>query len=327
MGSLVKFFSITLVSVAILSCATSGAPPIQSREAPPSKRINIHEVETGDTLYSVAWRYEADYREMARINGLYEPYELSRGQKLKIYDDGLPPPINYGNERYAGYGSSGNTSNPRGGGARTAPVTVSSATVSSGVGSSSVVVDTPNQTPRASDTPAVKLPPPSAPSPAAPSVSVVVEAPAPPPAPAPSVVNAEPRASDSSSMVFSDEVAEWQWPVNGKIIKSFGSDSLTKGIVMEPTSGEFVTSAADGVVVYAGDGMRGLGNLLIVKHSNLFLSAYAYNDQLLSKEGDRVHLGQEIAKIGKGADGDKRVYFEVRKDGKPVDPISYLPRR
>lgn len=88
-----------------------------------------------------------------------------------------------------------------------------------------------------------------------------------------------------------------------------------------------VKAAADGVVVYSGSGVRGYGNFLILKHSDLFLSAYAYNEQLLAKEGDQVRMGQKIASAGKDSEGKPRLYFEIRKDGQPVDPVRYLPKR
>jgi len=88
-----------------------------------------------------------------------------------------------------------------------------------------------------------------------------------------------------------------------------------------------VKAAADGVVVYAGTGVRGYGNFLILKHSDLYLSAYAYNDRLLAKEGENVRAGQTIAKSGKDKEGQQRLYFEIRRDGDPVDPIRYLPSR
>lgn len=97
--------------------------------------------------------------------------------------------------------------------------------------------------------------------------------------------------------------------------------------MIDPGAEIEVSAAADGVVVYAGTGIRGVGNLLIIKHSDLFLSAYAYNSELLANEGDRVHIGQSIARVGKNIDGLPRVYFEIRRDGKPVDPVRYLPPR
>lgn len=120
----------------------------------------------------------------------------------------------------------------------------------------------------------------------------------------------------------------WQWPAKGPVIARFqGNTGLNKGIDLAGNLGEPVVAAAAGQVVYAGTGLRGYGKLLIVKHNDTFLSAYAHNDTLFVKEGDIVSAGQRIA--GMGASGTDRVklHFEIRREGTPVDPMIYLPKR
>ena len=119
----------------------------------------------------------------------------------------------------------------------------------------------------------------------------------------------------------------WQWPIQGRLVETFNSKSETsKGVDIAAKPGSSVTAAAAGQIVYAGDGIQGYGNLLIIKHNDTYLSAYAYNNRLLVKEGDIVKRGQLIAQSGKGPQLDGRLHFEIRKDGKPVNPQSYLPR-
>ena len=119
----------------------------------------------------------------------------------------------------------------------------------------------------------------------------------------------------------------WQWPIQGRLVESFNSKSETsKGVDIAAKPGSSVLAAATGQVVYAGDGIQGYGNLLIIKHNDTYLSAYAYNNRLLVKEGDIVKRGQQIAQSGKGPQLDGRLHFEIRKDGKPVNPQSYLPK-
>jgi len=253
-----KLMACLFLSFLIESCASNVTPVIASRESPPSQRINVHEVQSGETLYSIAWRYEADYRDMERINGLSEPYELRLGQRLKIYDDGQPAPNS-------------------------------------------------NSAPVVDRSPVVRTVP----------------------------VDPEPTVQTSSSSSnrpvvqtsVTDEIDGWRWPTNGRITSSFGSNSLAKGIEIDPGAEVNVESTADGKVVYAGTGIRGVGNLIIIKHSDLFLSAYAYNSSLIAKEGETVRAGQHIARSGNDSNGRPRVYFEIRKDGQPVDPITYLPKR
>jgi len=121
---------------------------------------------------------------------------------------------------------------------------------------------------------------------------------------------------------------QWRWPVRGPLLSSFqGSNALNKGIDLGGKLGEPVLAAAGGQVVYSGNGLRGYGKLLIVKHNETFLSAYAHNDRLLVKEGDFVKAGQRIADMGSSGTDRVKLHFEIRRDGTPVDPLKFLPRR
>jgi lipoprotein NlpD len=120
----------------------------------------------------------------------------------------------------------------------------------------------------------------------------------------------------------------WNWPVNGRVIRLFHADStLAKGIDITAARGTDIRAAAAGKVVYAGSGIIGYGKLIIIKNSEQFLSAYADNDEMLVKEGDVVQAGDRIATMGLGRDGHPLLHFEIRRDGKPVDPMQYLPRQ
>lgn len=126
------------------------------------------------------------------------------------------------------------------------------------------------------------------------------------------------RASDAS-------LISWAWPASGKIIQGFNSN--TKGIDIEGAIGAPVQAAADGKVMYAGNGVRGLGNLILLGHSNGFITAYAHNQSLLVKTGDTVKKGAKIAVIGQSDTTSPRLHFEIRRRGTPVSPLSYLPER
>ena len=120
----------------------------------------------------------------------------------------------------------------------------------------------------------------------------------------------------------------WQWPVQGKVLKGFSlSGKVNKGVDIQGKLGESVHNAADGVVVYAGGGLRGYGKLVIVKHNDHFLSAYGHNRTILVKEGEKVKGGQKVAEIGSSESNLEMLHFEIRKDGKPEDPLIYLPNR
>jgi outer membrane antigenic lipoprotein B len=120
----------------------------------------------------------------------------------------------------------------------------------------------------------------------------------------------------------------WRWPTSGNVIQGFSSsDGGNKGIDIGGSRGQAVNAAAGGRVVYAGNALRGYGNLIIIKHNDDFLSAYAHNDSILVKDQQEVKAGQQIAKMGNTGTNDVKLHFEIRYKGKSVDPTRYLPRR
>ncbi len=139
----------------------------------------------------------------------------------------------------------------------------------------------------------------------------------------------EPTATASAAPVApgsADDGVTWIWPTSGSVIAGF-DEVKNKGVDIGGSAGEAVLAAADGRVVYVGAGLRGYGNLIILKHNNTYLSAYAHNQTLLVKEDQSVRRGQKIAEMG-NSDADRvKLHFEVRRQGKPVDPLKYLPVR
>jgi lipoprotein NlpD len=123
-----------------------------------------------------------------------------------------------------------------------------------------------------------------------------------------------------------DDDVNWIWPASGAVVVPF-DDVRSKGIVIAGKAGDPVLAAADGRVVYAGSGLRGYGNLLIVKHNNTYLTAYAHNQTLLVKEDQAVRRGQKIAEMGSTDAESVQLHFEIRRLGKPVDPAKLLPPR
>ena len=115
------------------------------------------------------------------------------------------------------------------------------------------------------------------------------------------------------------------WPTEGTVTSNFAK-SGRKGVNISGRLGQSVLAAADGRVVYAGGGLRGYGELIIVKHNKRFLSAYAHNNRILVKEGDTVRVGQRIAEMGSTGTDKVMLHFEIRRDGNPVDPVRYLPK-
>jgi lipoprotein NlpD len=127
---------------------------------------------------------------------------------------------------------------------------------------------------------------------------------------------------------FSKKIKRWQWPVNGKIIEHFSNRLQgNKGINIAGRRGTKIRAAASGKVVYAGNALRGYGKLVIIKHNDDYLSAYAHNDKILVKEEQLIKLGDVIAKMGNTGASNVMLHFEVRFRGKSVDPLKYLPKR
>ena len=118
----------------------------------------------------------------------------------------------------------------------------------------------------------------------------------------------------------------WRWPTSGRVMRGY-SPNVHKGIDIAGKRGDDVRAAAAGVVVYAGTGIVGFGELLIVKHNDIYLSAYGHNDRLLVAEGETVRAGQVIAEKGSSGTDTVKLHFEIRREGKPVDPQRLLPRR
>ena len=117
---------------------------------------------------------------------------------------------------------------------------------------------------------------------------------------------------------------DWRWPVKGKVIKKFSGQN--NGIDIKAAEGTEIKAASAGKVVYAGSGLRGYGNLLIIKHNATYFSAYAHNRRLLVNEGTQVKAGQVVAEVGSTGTDEVKLHFEIRRDGNPVDPLKYLPR-
>jgi lipoprotein NlpD len=157
-------------------------------------------------------------------------------------------------------------------------------------------------------------PAPAASAPATATAGAAASAPAPAASPAPVVARID------------DDELSWLWPASGSVLAAF-DEAKNKGLAIGGKAGDPVVAAADGRVVYAGSGLRGYGNLVIIKHNNTYLTAYAHNQALLVKEDQAVRRGQKIAEMG-STDADRvQLHFEVRKQGKPVDPAKLLPPR
>lgn len=254
---------------ALTACASGSviAPVNEGAVGRPNQPSGL--VLPGDTLYSVAWRYGHDYRDLAQWNALGPPYRIRPGQRLSLGPTGLQPSV------------------PR-------PAAAASIW-------------------------------PVKPDPSNQEAPVRVAANAAPPV-AVSKTRKTRRAASSGSAAGSAAV-HWHWPLQGAVVRRFDPrEAGGKGIDIRPQGEQPVRAAASGKIVYGGSGLPGYGRLIIVKHSGSLLSAYGYLGKPLVHEGDGVEAGQILADTGSGGGYRGHVlHFEIRRDGKPVDPLRYLP--
>lgn len=131
---------------------------------------------------------------------------------------------------------------------------------------------------------------------------------------------------EKTTQRLQNRTIHWQWPTTGKLVTRYSPSDGKKGLDIQGKIGQPIKAAAAGKVVYSGNGLIGYGNLIIVKHSDTYLSAYGHNRRLLVKEGAMVKQGEKIAEMGDSGKEGVMLHFEIRRDGKPVDPLGYLPK-
>lgn len=298
--------------------ARPSPPPPRSAPAPVrAAAAGEYVVRAGDTMYGIAFRHGLDYRELAALNRIPAPYTIYPGQRLRLQS--APAPVTgvaAAPTRPAPSVTGMPTPTvpapaPASGVFETVPPAARPAPVAGPAG-------TPAAPPAAGPTapaPAGAAPPPTTPS----QIAAPTPTPATPaiPAPVPAATPVQPGPASA---------AGWRWPTRGQVISRFvAGDPSRQGLAIAGTAGQPVLAAGDGVVVYSGAGLVGYGELIIVKHSDEWLSAYAHNRRRLVAEGDAVKGGQQIAELGRTGTSRDMLHFEIRRNGKPVDPLPLLP--
>jgi lipoprotein NlpD len=351
-----------LVTLLLAACASTPPAPVEDialddgprpvvapvRDVHAKAPVATHKVAAGETLYSIAFKNAMDYRELARINRIESPFRIYPGQELKLAD----PPTAEGVAVTALPASSGSTTTisalpeepprktaaaPTPPNARVDPRAVRSATPPSNERVATTPVAPPKPPPNsvaATATPPPATSPAIAPVPTLPPPPTATAVPPPDPVAVPPKGGAlAPGANTTASVtpgpatpVLNSGGVSWRWPASGKVVGTFVTgDQTRQGVDIAGTAGANVAAAADGTVVYSGNGLLGYGELVIVKHSTSFLSAYGHNRKRLVKEGDAVKAGQVIAEMG--GSNREMLHFEIRRNGKPVNPLEYLPAR
>ncbi|MGF1709271.1 peptidoglycan DD-metalloendopeptidase family protein [Vibrio kagoshimensis] len=300
------------LSCILVGCAAQSPAPVSGLNKDYSSiprgsyRGSYYEVEKGDTLYFIAYVTNKNVNDLISFNNLKSPYVIHPGQKLKLWRPAYVAPSH----------------------GKAAPVVVAPVVVPS--------ASTPAVTAKTSSKSTEK----TTTKPSSPSKQAVKE----PVKPPVSVVKKDsPKKVEQSkpkeyvgskgkqnvttaNKPKNEKVSKWLWPTKGRVIKNFSvGEQGNKGIDIAGQRGQAIISTAGGTVVYSGNALRGYGNLVIVKHNDNYLSAYAHNDKLLVSEGQNVKSGQKIATMGSSGSSSVRLHFEIRYQGKSVNPKRYLP--
>jgi lipoprotein NlpD len=304
---------VCVLALAVLAgCAvTTGAPVVdraRDAKAAPARpvagvkpapraadaRPEFHTVRKGDTLYSIALDYGLDYRELARWNAVTEVSVISIGQQLRLSPPSAPA----------------SAATPASG---AAPASAAAPLLSAPV----VQARPLDGAPAAGVEGSAKSEPRGVRAPYSDQTYA-------------QMASLKPDASARADPVapaapVGEEKIAWSWPASGKVIRSFSDSPNQRGISIAGKLGQPVHASAAGRVIFSGTGIRGFGKLIVIKHNNTFLSVYAHNNELLVKEGQNVAKGQRIAEMGSTDADQVRLHFEIRRLGKPVDPMKLLP--
>ena len=251
---LIKHYPAVILVLFVAACSSTVKAPVSSPaggsdgsvSTRSSGRPAYHTVVKGDTLYSIAWRYGMDFKDVAAWNSIKSPYVIYPRQKIRL------------NAPHRSRQTAGANS---------------------------------RDSQRTRDTLQKRT---------------------------------ETTAPKKTQKITPDRNIYWGWPTAGKIV-TLNLPTSENGLNISGNIGQEVKAAASGEVVYSGSGLLGYGKLIIIKHNETYLSAYAHNDRILIKEGMKVTIGQKIATMGIGNNGKPLLHFEIRKNGKPVDPRKYLP--
>jgi lipoprotein NlpD len=291
--------SLMAMLVVLLVGCSSGYAPVTDLSVNQNRRVEIvrggqvqtpvapnqYRVRRGDTLYSIAFRYGLDYRDLARHNNIRNNYTIYVGQVLTLKASPTRSSTQVASSDTRSQSSSASSSSKASSSKASTSATVSSSSTSTSSSKS------------------------------ASSSKIPVK------------VASVPKTQTASAVPANTKV-QWRWPASGRLLSRFSSKGdLNRGINLAGRTGDPVFAAASGKVVYAGNGLHGYGNLIIINHNQEYLSAYAHNSKILVKENDFVKVGGKIAEIGNSGAVSTMLHFEIRKDGKPVDPLRYLPNR
>ncbi|MDW6093827.1 peptidoglycan DD-metalloendopeptidase family protein [Vibrio rhizosphaerae] len=302
MRSSIRLLILAVLSIYLMGCvATSPAPVSDVKKASRgSYRGSYYQVKKGDTLYFIAYLTDKNVEDLISYNHLSPPYIIYPGQKIHLWKPAYTPP-SYGKSQSA-------VTSKNGIGIKGSDEVLTNVSLKDSK-NKQISNNLENKYDK------VKKPP------------------------GKSIESSQSKGYGESAskknvnsnllttnLAHTTKIDRWLWPTKGRVIRQFSAiDQGNKGIDIAGQRGQSVVSSAAGTVVYSGNALRGYGNLVIIKHNDKYLSAYAHNDRLLVSEGQSVKAGQKIATMGSSGTSSVRLHFEIRYQGKPVNPKRYLP--
>lgn len=295
-----RLFCCLLFAVMLTGCSFQASRPapvytLQQAQWPRFEKGTLnsstYKVKQGDTLYSIAWGADKDFRYLAQLNKLDNGFTIYPGQVLRLVPISSKKQtiakkttVNHPHQTKVVEDKTVKKQQVKKNGASHKKSTQNTQKTLASANNNSYPVTTGKQ-----------------------NVNAIV---------------------NKDVSMLPEKVGRWIWPANGKLVGTFsGGEQGNKGIKISGNRGDIIKAAADGRVVYAGSALRGYGNLVIIKHSDDYLSAYAHSDKILVKEKQQVSAGQTVALMGSSGTNQVMLHFEIRYLGKSVNPLTYLPRR
>lgn len=308
-GSCLRFDIVVLAvwALSLGACASDTAAPVVVERGVSARQPEreFREIVAGDTLYSIAWESGRDYRELAAWNGISPPYTIKPGQRLRLHP---PPGVTTATEPPTAAAHTVQRGETLYSIATRYDLTVADVAARNGIEPPYTIV--PGQVLRLAGAPAATT---------SNKQDEQRET-------ARRTAAAPPRRPVATTAIPNAAVNTWAWPAEGKLLSRFGG-SGSKGIDISGRPGQPVVAAAPGTVVYQGSGLRGYGQLIIIKHNRDFLSAYAHCSKIVVREGNVIQRGQKIAEMGDTGTDRVKLHFEIRFRGNPVNPLEHLPKK
>lgn len=291
--------------------ASSSSKPTQASTGKPTYktgdwRPSTYTVKKGDTLFGIGLEFGYDYKDLAAANNITAPYNIKVGQVIKL--EGVEDKAN---EKIGTTNSDGVVTYPINGEPNVTVTPSSSPKTTSGI----VVLNEPKAIREPYSEEALKKVAPIPPKTTEKTITPIEK-------PVTSTTTTPAKADTKVDLESADDI-DWAWPTKGKVVANF-NESSNKGLDISGTTGQAIAAAAPGKVIYSGSDLRGYGKLVIIKHNKNYLSVYAHNSLIVVKEGQQVSRGQKIAEMGNTDSDAVKLHFEIRRQGKSVDPSKYL---